>query len=202
MRANRSLRSAADLLSIAGVRVAQAAKVLAREPDSPVTQTIKLWGDDEEPFKNLITSSSAAAREWRQTMARIIAHLACDDSGQPVFRGWYFASAAQRAEFMRPILKQGFFLNPRIGMSASRSRRVSSKATFLNRHGVIWEIRAPHTARDFAPIFDAIGAKYPEQREVVFPRHSRFVLIAPPRKLTLVRGGQKLRVPCLVFEEA
>jgi hypothetical protein len=103
---------------------------------------------------------------------------------------------------MGPILKQGFFVNPRIGMSASRSRRVSTSAAFLNRHGVIWKIRAPRTARDFAPIFDAIGAKYPEQREVVFPRHSRFVLMEAPRKLTLLRGGQRLRVPYLIFEEA
>ena len=202
MRAKRSLRRAADLLSVAGVPVAEATKVLAREPNSPVTQAIKLWGDDEEPFKNLITSSAPAAREWRRTMARIIAHLKSDDSGRPVFRGWYFGSSAQRTEFMAPILKQGFFVNPRIGMSASRSRRVSTSAAFLNRQGVIWEIRAPRTARDFAPIFDAIGAKYPEQREVVFPRHSRFVLIEAPRKLTLLRGGQKIRVPYLVFEEA
>ena len=69
-------------------------------------------------------------------------------------------------------------------------------------HGLIWEIRGPRTARDFAPIFDAIGAKYPEQREVVFPRHSRFVLMEAQRKLTLLRGGQRLRVPYLVFEEA
>jgi hypothetical protein len=99
MRAKRSLRRAADLLSVAGVPVAEATKVLAREPNSPVTQAIKLWGDDEEPFKNLITSSASAAREWRKTMARIIAHLESDNSGRPVFRGWYFGSSAQRDEF-------------------------------------------------------------------------------------------------------
>jgi hypothetical protein len=71
MRAKRSLRRAADLLSVVGVPVAEAAKVLARDPNSPVTQAIKLWGDDEEPFKNLITSPASAAREWRKTMARI-----------------------------------------------------------------------------------------------------------------------------------
>lgn len=196
------LRHAADLLTATKVPVSRAAIILSREPESPVTQAVKLWGDDEEPFKNLITSRTAAAREWRRVMARIIAHLMPDRSNHPVWRGWYFANANQRAAFLAPILRGGLFINPRIGMSATRTRRVATGASFLNRHGVIWEIRSHRSARDVAPIFAAIGAKYPEQREVLFPQRSRFVLLEPPRAITLVRGGQKFRVPYLVFAEA
>lgn len=196
------LRHAADLLTASNVPVSRAAVILSREPESPVTQAVKLWGDDEEPFKNLITSRTAAAREWRRVMARIIANLRPDRSNRPVWRGWYFANARQRAGFLEPILRAGLFINPRIGMSATRARRVATRASFLNRHGVIWEIRSHCSARDVAPIFAAIGAKYPEQREVLFPRHCRFVLLESPRTIALVRGGQKLRVPYLVFAEA
>ncbi len=72
MRAKCSLRHAAELLSLSDVPVKRAAMVLARELNSPVTQAIKLWGDDEEPFMNLITARSVSAREWRRIMGRII----------------------------------------------------------------------------------------------------------------------------------
>ena len=61
--------------------------------------------------------------------------------------------------------------------------------------------KAASLARDVSPIFHAIGAKYPHQREVIFPRGCQFVLAEPPRQLRVVRGGQILRVPYLVLHE-
>ena len=86
-------------------------------------------------------------------------------------------------------------------MSASRSRRVATRPEFVNRHGARWEIRRPSSARDLAPVFRAIGAKYPEQREVVFPRGTRFCLLKPPGWVTLRRGGQRLKVRHYVLQE-
>lgn len=167
-----------------------------------MTQAVKLWGDDEAPFKNLIAAETPLARRWRSTMQRLLAHLERDPTSQTVYRGWSFANAAQRAEFMHPILEQGYFVNARIGMSATKSLAVSAGAPFLNADGAIWEIRAPRKARNLEPIFSAIGAKYPEQREVIFPRGCRFGLLEPPTRLEVVRGGHILRVPYFVFEEA
>jgi hypothetical protein len=177
------------------VSTKRAATVLAREPDSPVTQAVKLWGDDEAPFKNLIAAETPLARRWRNIMRRLLAHLERDFTGQTVYRGWSFANARQRVEFMKPILEQGFFVNARIGMSATKSLAVSTSAPFLNAYGAIWEIRAPRKARNLEPIFAAIGAKYPEQREVIFPQGCRFGLLERSTKLKVVRGGQILRVP-------
>jgi hypothetical protein len=200
--AARRIRHAIDLLSATSVPTNRAAMVLAREPDSPVTEAVKLWGDDEEPFKNLITAKTRLARRWRKIMYRLLVHLEPDRKGNTVYRGWSFANDLQRTEFMRSILQQGFFVNSRIGMSATKSLAVSTSATFLNRHGAIWEIRAPRKARDLEPIFAAIGAKYHEQREVIFPRGTRLGLVEVPKKLRVVRDGQIVRVPYFVFEEA
>jgi len=86
-------------------------------------------------------------------------------------------------------------------MSASRSQHVSTSDRFLNTSGMVWQIRRQKTARDVSAIFAAIGAKYPEQREVIFPRGSQFALLEGPRLLRVVRGGQTLRVPYYVFQE-
>jgi hypothetical protein len=197
----RCLHSAADLLKASQVSVAHAAAVLAREPNSPITRTVKLWGDDERPFKNLIRADTATAREWRRMMGRIVLHLECYRSDEPVYRGWSFPSAKMRAAFIESIKRRGGFVNRRIGMSASRTKKVSTGRPFLNRFGLVWEIRQHRLARDVSPIFRAIGAKYPRQREVIFPRGCQFVLAESLRELRVVRGGQTLRVPYLVMHE-
>ena len=99
-----------------------AAAVLARDPRSSLTQAVKLWGDDEEPFRNLIISTTSEAKEWRNMMGKFIRHLKPDESGRSVFRGWYFPTKAERIEFLKPILESRFFESERVGMSASRSR--------------------------------------------------------------------------------
>ena len=192
---------AADLLKRPGVSVAKAASVLKQEPDSPVTRALKLWGDDENPFKHLIASRTTEAKVWRRTMALLLAHLAPDRSGRTVWRGWYFESAAARLRLLRRLEQSGVFVNRRIGMSASRSFSVAIRPEFVNRHGAIWEIRRPCSARDLAPIFRAIGAKYPWQREVIFPQDSRFGLIGRPGWMLLRRGGQTLKVRHYVLQE-
>jgi hypothetical protein len=201
MASTHRIRSAADLLKRGHVKVAHAAAVLAGEPESPITRTVKLWGDDEEPFKNLIRANSSAARQWRRMMGRIVDHLECFRSDEPVYRGWNFPSAQARARFIATIQRRGGFVNRRIGMSASRSRRVSTSRAFLNHFGLVWQIRRHRLARDVAPIFRAIGAKYPHQREVIFPRGCQFVLAESPRELRVVHDGQILRVPYLVLHE-
>ncbi len=194
-------RRAADLLKFRQIAPAIAADVLAREPKHPLTQAVKLWGDDEEPFKNLVSSRAPDARAWRRTMGRFLRHLAPDSSGRSVYRGWYFPSRAARTGFLASILAERFFESSRIGMSASRSLRTATGCSFVNPFGMVWEIQEPKTGRDVSAIFRRIGAKYPEQREVIFPKGSRFVLAERPRKLSLVRGGQKIAVPYVVFEE-
>ena len=197
----RRLRSAADLLVPGRVPVARAAAALAREPTSPITRTMKLWGDDERPFKNLIRANTSAARQWRRMMGRIVDHLECFCSDKPVYRGWSFPNSRMRAAFIKAIQRRGGFVNRRIGMSASRTKKVSTSQPFLNRFGLVWEIRRHRLARDVAPIFRAIGAKYPHQREVIFPRGCQFVLAEPPQELRVVRGGHTLRVPYLILHE-
>lgn len=179
----------------------KAATVLARDLENPVTAAVKLWGDDEEPFRNLIASDSADAKEWRRLIKAFLRRISRDLSGRTVFRGWQFQSAKARDGFLRPILEDRLFVSERVGMSASRSRRVSSKPEFLNRYGLLWEIRKPKSGREMAPIFRQIGAKYPLQREVIFPEGSRFLLVASTQVLSVVRGGQRCKVPYLVFEE-
>jgi hypothetical protein len=183
------------------VPVSQAAKILAQEPTSPITRTLKLWGDDEQPFKNLIRSDASAAKGWRRMMGKIVNHLECFQSSEPVYRGWNFSSARTRTAFMDAIQRNGGFVNRRIGMSASRHKRISTSSAFLNRFGLVWEIRQHSRARDVSPIFHAIGAKYPHQREVIFPRGAQFVLVQAPQSLRIVRDGQSLRVPYLILNE-
>lgn len=195
------IRTASDLLHVSGVSAIAAAKVLAREPLSPVTRTLKLWGDDENPFRHLITAKSPEARFWRETMGILIRHLAPDTPRRTVWRGWHFETGRARDVLMRNLEKTGRFTNRRVGMSASQLRRVAIRPAFLNQHGVLWEIRRPSSARNLAPIFRAIGAKYPEQREMVFPAGTIFRLVRPPTWLNLHRSGQTLRVRHHVLEE-
>lgn len=114
-----SIHRAADLLHISGVPVVTAAKVLAREPDSPITRTLKLWGDDENPFSHLITARSKEARVWRETMGILVGNLAPDVSSRTVWRGWHFESGRKREILMRDLEETGRFRNERVGMSAS-----------------------------------------------------------------------------------
>jgi hypothetical protein len=197
----KELRHAADLLTLRNVAVQRAARALAREPASPVTRTLKLWGDDENPFRHLIASKTAEARVWRQTMGLLLGNLAPDPSGRTVWRGWNFASAADRRKLLRKLEMTGRFVNERVGMSASRSRQIAIGPEFVNRHGALWEIRRPRSARDLAPIFRAIGAKCPAQREVIFPHGTRFCLLKPPGWVTLRRDGQAIQVRHYVLEE-
>jgi hypothetical protein len=120
---------------------------------------------------------------------------------QPNFRGWYFPTKRARTEFLKPILKSRFFESERVGMSASRSKRTSTSQAFVNQHGMVWEIQKPKTGRDVSLIFQKVGAKYPQQREVIFPKGSRLALVENPRQLSIVRSGQKVEVPYLVFQE-
>ncbi len=151
-RKNKKL-IASDLLSTEYMSIAVAASLLAKEPGSPVTKAVKLWGDDEDPFRNLIVADSASAKAWRHAMKTIIGNLRPDRSGRTVYRGWYFSSARQRTEFMAAIERTGYFINERVGMSASRKLEVASGDPFLNKFGIIWEIRKPRSARNMAPIF-------------------------------------------------
>jgi len=89
----RRLRSAADLLKPGSMAVAHAAAVLAQEPTSPITRTVKLGGDDERPFKDLIRANTSAARQWRRMMGRIVGHLECFRSDEPAYRGLSCPSA-------------------------------------------------------------------------------------------------------------
>jgi hypothetical protein len=197
----KSIRHAADLLKCSGVPVSVAARVLAREPDSPVTRTLKLWGDDENPFKRLITSDSDEARVWRETMGIILKNLLPAPSRRTVWRGWYFESARARKHLWKDLKSKAVFRNVRVGMSASRSRRVACRPEFLNEHGALWEIRSPRSARDLAPIFRKIGAKYPEQREVVFPKGVKFELLATPGWTAVRRDGQSRKVLHYIVQE-
>lgn len=201
MKRKIHIRYAADLLRYSNVPVSVAAKVLAREPGSPVTRALKLWGDDENPFKHLIISESSEARVWRETMGILLKNLQPETSGRTVWRGWYFASARNRKRLWRELETRAVFVNARVGMSASRSRRIACRAEFVNKHGALWEIRSPRSARDLAPIFRAIGAKYPEQREVVFPKGVNFALIGKPGWKTIRRDGQSQKVRHYVVQE-
>lgn len=192
---------ASDLLTRGNVSVARAAAILAKEPGSPVTRAVKLWGDDEDPFKNLIVAMTAPARAWRHAMKKIIGNLRPDRSGRTVYRGWYFSSARRRSDFMDAIAAAGHFANERVGMSASRELRIASGDPFLNQFGLIWEIRKPLSARNMAPIFSAISAKFSMQREVIFPMGARLVLVSKGRPLKLNRLGKAIRVPYFVFRE-
>ena len=201
MDKNVSRLCAADLLKRCKVSVVDAVQALKCEPAHPVTRALKLWGDDEDPFRHLIISKKVEARVWRQTMAVILRNLAPEKSGRTVWRGWYFDSDAARRRLLHRLEVTRVFVNRRVGMSASRSRAIASRLEFVNRYGVLWEIRRPCSARDLAPVFKAIGAKYPWQREVIFPRGSRFKLLCPPGWATLRRGGQTFRVRHYVLQE-
>jgi hypothetical protein len=197
----KSVKHAADLLKCSNVPVSVAARVLAREPDSPVTRALKLWGDDENPFKHLITSDSNEARVWRETMGILLKNLRPASSRRTVWRGWYFDSARARKRLWKELDSRAVFRNTRVGMSASRSRRIACRPEFVNEHGALWEIRSPWSARDLAPIFRKIGAKYPEQREVVFPKGVKFELVAKPGWTTVRRDGQSRKVRHYIVQE-
>jgi hypothetical protein len=181
--------------------VSAAAVILAKEPESPVTKAVKLWGDDEDPFRNLIVSKSAPAEAWRHAIKTILGNLKPDRSGRTVYRGWYFSNAGKRSEFMAAIEREGIFVNERIGMSASRRLEIAAGDPFLNEFGIVWEIRKPRTARNMAPIFSSIGAKFPAQREVIFPMGARFKMVSTAEPLRLNPLGKTRNVPYYVFQE-
>jgi hypothetical protein len=70
-------------------------------------------------------------------MGRIVDHLECFNSDQPVYRGWNFPSARMRTGFIDAIQRRGGFVNRRIGMGASRAKNVSTSRPFLNRFGLV-----------------------------------------------------------------
>lgn len=145
MKGKKHIKAAADLLKYPNVPVSEAADVLAREPGSPVARALKLWGDDENPFKHLIISESSEARVWRETMGVLLKNLQPETSGKTVWRGWYFASARSRKRLWRELETRAVFVNTRVDMSASRSRGIACRAEFVNRHGALWEIRSPRS---------------------------------------------------------
>lgn len=200
-KARQSPIRAVDLLKRPGISVAVAARALAREPDSPVTRTLKLWGDDENPFKRLIVGQSKEARIWRETMGVILQNLKRNTGGRTVWRGWNFVSANARKRLLCSFERSGVFTNFRVGMSASYSRRIASRSAFLNANGALWEIRRSYSARDLGPIFRAIGAKYPEQREAIFPRGTTFALIREPILKVVRQDGHALKVWHYVLTE-
>jgi hypothetical protein len=202
VKRNKPLRRAADLLKRSDVPVSMAVRLLIQEPNSPVTRALKLWGDDENPFKHLIVSESGEARIWRETMGILLKNLRPEKSGSTVWRGWNFSSNEARERLWRQFEAKATFVNARVGMSASRSWRVACRPDFVNRYGAIWEIRFPRSARDLAPIFRAIGAKYPQQREVVFPKGVHFLLVGKPGWRVIRRGGQSIKVRHYVVREA
>jgi hypothetical protein len=178
-----------------------AAQILSREPDSPVARALRLWGDDESPFKRLMVGKSGQARVWRETIAILLRNLRADRSRRTVWRGWNFTSAAARSRLLGKIESAGVFTNRRVGMSASRSRRIASRGDFVNAYGALWEIRRPRSCRYLAPIFRAIGAKYANQREVVFPRGASFVIRRKPILKAIRQDGHRLKVWHYVFTE-
>ena len=195
------MNRAADLLKGTTLASSVTARMLAREPDSLAARTLKLWGDDENPFKRLIISKSADARLWRETMALILRNLRPASRLGTVWRGWYYICDRARNRVMGDLEESRSFTNFRVGMSATRSRDIACRPAFLNEHGALWEIRCPKSARDLEPIFRAIGAKYPEQRELIFPRGTRLALCGNPGWKAVRRNGQTLKVRHYVLEE-
>ena len=179
----------------------QVAEVIGRFPQSAPAKTFRRWGDDDRKFYELMNLDDPEAVVWRTAMGQFLATIKPDTSGRTLYRGWKFGSKDDLASFLKKELADGVFTNTRPGMSSTYSTEVATRGKFLSGHAMIWEIRSPKTARDFEEILKVAGAKYPDEREAIFPEGARLRQVGPPRKRNIIRNGQKIRYLHYVFEE-
>lgn len=149
---------------------ARLADLLRAEPDHPVAKAIKLWGDDEKRFTELMMLDTEEARAWRETMAATLRKLE-PVQGEPVlYRGWSFETAEKMQAFMEEN-REGF-AQKRVGMSASLDIDVPQREKFSKgEHSMIWQIQGTQAAVDARPLFEAVGAvaHLEREEEFIFP---------------------------------
>ncbi|HEY1791818.1 MAG TPA: hypothetical protein VGG34_02800 [Opitutaceae bacterium] len=197
----RIIRHAADLLTARNVPVARAATVLARERNSPITGAIKLCGDDEAPFKNLIAAKTPLARRWRKMMA------------SPAFSP---GTRSDQANRLSRLEFREFSGESGLHEADSAARLLFERADRYERHTVsedrdektvLKSVRRrlgnPGAAKSAQCCAHLRGNRGEVSRtaELIFPRGARFGLLKPSRTIKVVRGGQTLGVPFFAFEE-
>ncbi len=148
------------------------AELLAQHPRHPATVAMRIWGNDEREFAELINAASPNAVAWRDEVERVLMATRPEEDLAVVWRGWKYKSDDRRSASLESLdLEAGIFRQQRVGMSASRSLAIATDR-FIKEHGMVWEIRAPKTARSMAEVFEALGTKYAHEQEIIFPRGS------------------------------
>jgi hypothetical protein len=152
------------------------ARLLKAEPGHPVTQAVKLWGDDEKRFTEMMMEDTPQAMEWRQIMEATLSKLK-PMPGEPIlYRGWKFETAEEITEFMEK--NRDYFPQKRVGMSASLELAVAERDKFSGgEYSMIWEIQGTRRAVDARPLFQAVGAAAHAEREeeVIFPGGGKYL---------------------------
>jgi SPP1 gp7 family putative phage head morphogenesis protein len=149
------------------------ATLLRGDPKHPLAQVIKLWGDDEARFTEMMMLDTQDARQWRRQMEVALRKLQ-PVAGEPeLYRGWSFATAAEMDAFLAEH-REGF-TQARAGMSATADIAVTAREKFTRgEHSMVWRIQGTRRAVDARPLFEAVGAvaHIEREEEFIFPRHT------------------------------
>jgi hypothetical protein len=149
------------------------ADLLRAEKDHPLAKVIKLWGDDEARFTEMMRLDTREARQWRHQMEAALRKLR-PVAGEPeLYRGWSFATAAEMEAFLEEH-REGF-TQARAGMSATADIAVTAREKFTRgEHSMVWRIQGTRRAVDARPLFEAVGAvaHIEREEEFIFPRHT------------------------------
>lgn len=182
--------------SVAGV---DAASILAAHPKHPASVAMKLWGDDEETFSELITGNTEEAEQWRGVVKETLDVVRPMPQGTVLYRGWKFPNENTRDKVMADLAGEGIFTQIRAGMSASMDLSEVTKQKFFNEHGVVWELHS-NSAIEVEQLFRALKTKYPGEREAIIPSGKVFDVSGPALR-TLNVDGQLREVMYYVLQE-
>lgn len=155
------------------VEPAWLASLVRAEPNHEVAKALKLWGDDEDTFSELMREDDAAALAWRDTMDITLSKLKPVPDKPLLYRGWSFKTAEEMDDFL--VNYKDHFEQDRVGMSGTFDLTVAARPKFSGgAHSMIWAVSDNRRAVDMRPLFEAVNAQAYRlgESEVIFPQRT------------------------------
>lgn len=194
---DEELRAPGDLLRLRDFTPEQAARVLALEPDSSVTQALRAWAQDAESYQRLVRNPQS---DEAQTFRRVLLNMQPYRSDEPLWRGLKFDSVEERDRYLTDWQNTGVVPHQALAVSTSKSREFAL-TNYTNEYGILLEVRKHSSGRDFEPIARAVGGQ-PIEQEVLVPGPIDFALLDATRTTRATySAGQMVEIPYITISE-